>query len=484
MRLAHHINGQEMQSEEWTPVRNPADVQELVGYVGEGDQRQVTAAIQAARDAFPEWRRCPVAERADRLLQAAPLIEAAREELAELQTREHGKVLEESRRNLDTALHMLHYFADLSREGFAWEWQESTERGITRYIRQPVGVTAVIVPWNSPLTLGFLMLIPALLSGNPVVVKPSSLAPLTLSRVLRMVAKGLPPGVLNVVTGAGRRVGLSLAQHSAVRRIAFTGSTETGRELMRVAADRIADVSLELGGNDPAIILEDMPVTPALCRAISAGVFNASGQICLNIKRVYVHERRYQEFVEAFRAETATIRVGNGLHPDTGMGPVNNRDQMRRVEALVEEAAHQGATVYRSGTMSEWATHHEGYFLPPIIVTDIRPDAPLVAEEQFGPAIPVLPFRQWAEVQAWANGTEFGLCSSIWTPDVDRGLALARELEAGTTFINAHRAGASGVDQAFGGVKQSGLGRGHGRWAFEEATELHTLISQDPPGAS
>lgn len=273
---------------------------------------------------------------------------------------------------------------------------------------------------------------------------------------------------------------MTLAHQPEVRRIAFTGSTETGRDLMRVAADRIANISLELGGNDPAIVLEDMPVTPALCRAITAGVFNASGQICLNIKRIYVHERRYPDFVEALRSEMAAMVVGNGLDSETQMGPVNNRAQMQRVETLVHDAEERGASVYRGGVQSDWIRQHEGYFLPPTLVTDVPPDAPLVVEEQFGPAVPVLPFHDWEQVRRWANGTEYGLCSSLWTPDVDKGLALAQELEAGTTFINIHRAGASGVDQAFGGVKQSGLGRGHGRWALEEATELHTLVSGGP----
>lgn len=454
---------------------NPANLDEVVGWVGEATEEQVVSATAAAEAAGPDWQAHTPAARGRLLCEAADRIEADAHGLALLHTREHGKLLGESRRNVSTAVRVLRYFAgagDLIR----WEWDESTAGVTTRYIRQPVGVTAVIVPWNSPLTLGFLMLAPALMAGNPVVVKPSTFAPLALARALEILAGTLPSGIVNLVTGSGARVGMALARAARIRRIAFTGSTETGRELMRIAAARITNLSLELGGNDPAIVLEDMPITDELCSELAAGVFTATGQICLNVKRIYVHRSRYPDLVDGLVAQAAALVVGSGLEPDVTMGPLNNRGQWERVDALIRDAAQRGATVHRPGRLSDWATGHRGHFMLPAVVSEIEAEAPLVLEEQFGPAIPIIPFDTWDQVRVWANGTEYGLCSSIWTPDVDRAFRLAREIEAGTTFVNVHRPGASDVDQAFGGVKQSGMGRGHGIWALEEATELHTVI--------
>lgn len=475
MQIPHFVGGEAVHSSQSRAVRNPADLGETVALMAEGDEQLVDRAVRAATDAQKKWRVMPVSERVSYLAEALGSMLDQEKVWAELQTREHGKLLSESLRNVKTSQQSLAYFLDLATT-FSWEWEETKNGVRTRLVRQPVGVTAAILPWNSPLSIGFMMVIPALLAGNAVIVKPSTNAPAAVTQVMTHLAQGLPAGVLNVVNGSGKLLGERLVRDPQVRRITFTGSTATGRGLMRVASDRIKNISLELGGNDPAILLEDVVLDDALFDSLVTGVFNATGQICMNVKRIYVHQSKYTQFVEGFAARINQIRVGNGLDPTVHMGPLNNEKQKKIVEDLIADARHRGGRVLPLGEMTPWVQEHEGHFLPPTLVVDVPPDAALVLEEQFGPAIPVLPFSSWEEVRTWANATEYGLCSSLWTPDIERAFHLAKEIEAGVTFVNVHRAGAPGIEQPFGGVKQSGLGRGHGPTALAEATEIQAIM--------
>ncbi|NEK85568.1 aldehyde dehydrogenase family protein [Blastococcus saxobsidens] len=467
------VAGQRLDSD-FQPVVNPARVHEVVGQVAMGTGEHVDRAVAAASAAFPAWSQLTASERAEHLARAAEAITAAAGPLAELLTREQGKVLWESRVDVGGAAHILGYYTGLAERLAEDEVFRSDSRGTIFSGRRPMGVTGVIVPWNSPVYLAFLGISPALLAGNTVVVKPSELAPLTLSAVLEILAAKLPEGVVNVVPGGGE-AGAAIAAHAGIRKVFFTGSTATGQHVMRAAAGNLKNVSLELGGNDPAIVLESAVVTDRLVDELVQSVFTASGQICFNVKRIYVHRSHYEQFVERYTAAVDQLVVGDGLDSRSTIGPVNNRPQFERVQGLLDRTRAAGATVRTLGTALDPDTWDAGYFLHPTVVTDVEPGAELVTCEQFGPVVPILPFDSDDEVVGMANSTEFGLAASVWSEDREHALRIARRLESGSVFINVHRIGASDVSMPFGGFKGSGIGRGHGITALEACTELQTI---------
>jgi aldehyde dehydrogenase len=315
-----------------------------------------------------------------------------------------------------------------------------------------------------------------------VVVKPSSEAPLAVMGFLEDIAQHLPPGVLNVITGPSHVIGERLVTHPLVRRVMFTGSTDVGRAVAASAMSTLKRVTMELGGNDPAIVLRDANLAGDVVPEIASGVYATSGQVCYSIKRIYVHRSRYDQFVDAFTAASDELVVGDGLDPRTALGPVINRNSVRELKDLVSEAEREGATITSVGKSLAPTAWDEGCFVLPTIVTGADHSSRVVSGEQFGPVIPLLAFDSEEEAIAMANDSNFGLASSIWTSDEERGFELAREIEAGTTFVNVHRLGASGPDMPFGGVKESGIGRGHGLIALEEQFEVHTMSSRRPQG--
>ena len=454
-------------------VRNPARRSEVVGSVAMGTAEHVDRAVAAAHAALPGWSALSPAERAGRLAEAAAALDPHLAHLAELLTREQGKVLWESRVDVGGAAHILRYYAGLA-DHLAERVLREDARGTVYLGRRPIGVTGVIVPWNSPVYLAFLGIAPALLAGNSVVVKPSELAPLALCEVLRVLSDQLPAGVVNVVPGAGEAGG-ALAAHPQVRKVFFTGSTATGKQVMRDASGNLKSVSLELGGNDPALVLESARVDDRLVRELVAGSFAASGQVCFDVKRIYVHAAHYADFVERFTAAVDEIVVGDGLDPRTTMGPVNNVSAHERLTGLMARTRKSGATVRELGTRLDPAGWDDGLFLLPTVVTDVDPGAEVVVTEQFGPVVPVLPFSDDEQALAMANATEFGLGASVWSEDRAHALSVARRIESGSVFLNVHRIGASDVAMPFGGVKGSGLGRGHGLPALDACTELQTV---------
>ncbi len=461
---------------ETAPVRNPARTAEVVGKVALGTAAHADAAVTAAHEAFPRWAAMPAAARAELCLAALDAWRPRVGELAELLTREQGKVLWEAGADVGGATGVFQYYIDQA--GYLAEDAifRKDERGTVWTGRRPAGVTAVIVPWNSPVYLGLLAIAPALIGGNTVVVKPPEQAPLALCETVRLIAGKLPPGVLNCVPGGGEP-GAALARHGLVRKLLFTGGTATGQDIMRAAAGNLKNLSLELGGNDPAIVLDSAVPGPGLIDELVRGVYALSGQVCFAIKRIYVHRSHYPDVLEGFLAAADRIVVGDGLRPGVTMGPVNNRAQFERVRALAARTRAAGATVREVGSKDDPAGWDEGYFFLPAVATDISPYAELVVSEQFGPIVPVIPFDGDDEAIRLANGTEFGLAASVWTSDEAHGLAVARRLEAGTVFLNAHRAGASDVSMPFGGVKRSGIGRLHGIAALDACTELQTIAS-------
>jgi acyl-CoA reductase-like NAD-dependent aldehyde dehydrogenase len=316
-------------------------------------------------------------------------------------------------------------------------------------------------------------LAPALLAGNTVVVKPSVLAPAALTEYLRHLAAHLPPGVLNVVHGDAEAGG-ALVAHPAVRKVSFTGSVRVGQQIMAAAASNLKKVSLELGGNDAAIVLDDADFAAAVPR-LCQGAFTRAGQICFAVKRVYVPERRFAEFCEQLCATADSYRVGYGLDEQTTFGPLISDRELGRVRGLVERARSAGGDVRELGRATDTVDWDAGHYMLPAVVAGLDPNAELVAVEQFGPVLPVVPYRDEDQAVSFANGTEYGLASSVWGTDTDRAIGVARRIEAGATFVNSHNLSSLSFDMPFGGVKRSGLGRERTALGLQEYVEDHAI---------
>ncbi|GAA5210762.1 aldehyde dehydrogenase family protein [Streptomyces thinghirensis] len=454
-------------------VLNPADTSAVVGHYVLSDAATVDAVVAHAETAGRAWGALSGTERGSWLTAAAKAVSAHEAERSTLLTREQGKVLWESEVDVHSAARALRQNAELAAH-LDVESVVRDGRGTTIMRRIPMGLTAVIVPWNYPVYLTLAGVAPALAAGNAVIVKPSEFAPLAITRTLELIAAALPEGVLSVVPGDGAVAGQALVSHPLVRKVIFTGGTSTGRSIVKTAANTLKSVSLELGGNDPAIVLDSAQLDDRTIRELRRSVFTCTGQICINVKRIYVHRSRHREFVDKFSAAVDEIVVGDGLGPATTMGPLNNAKQLASVRELAEQTRSH-ADVRVLGRKNDPSSWDRGYFMLPSVVTGIAPGAPLVTREQFGPIIPILPFDTEDEAISQANDSEFGLAASVWSEDVDHALALARRVEAGSVFVNTHRMGSSDQSMPFGGIKQSGLGRNHGMWAIEECTELQAI---------
>lgn len=460
------------------PLHNPARPTELVGHVAAGTESDVDDAVRAAHSAFPSWSALSYAERAAQLNRVADLLvgnEAEVEARSRLFTREHGKIRRET-------LLEITRLGDRFRQTAGYAERLAKDETIPGppfdaiVTRQPRGVAVLVVPWNWPLAILGAKLPQALMAGNTVVVKPSENAALATTITLHMIAAALPPGVVNIVTGDSARIGDRLTGHPLTRFVNFTGSVAIGRHVMKVAAENLTPVTLELGGNDPGIVLEDAVLDEAAFTRLYMGAFMSTGQICMALKRLYVHRSRYDEVVAGITAVANKQVVGDGLLPETTMGPLNNPKQLAVVRGMIAEARAAGADVQECGQVPDTALYQAGYFQRPTFVLNADPQLRVVREEQFGPVLPIMAFDTEAEVIAAANDSEFGLCSSVWTADRDRAVALARQLEAGFTYLNAHGPAAQDGRSPFGGFKHSGIGRNMG---YEGVTQFqgHHSIS-------
>ncbi|MBA9043616.1 MULTISPECIES: aldehyde dehydrogenase family protein [Streptomyces] len=415
---------------------------------------ELDAVVDRSHRAWRDWRADPAA-RTTALRGAADAVETAGEELARLLTREQGKPLTESYAEIARTAARLRYFADL-----APRTRRITDgRPVHSEVRwRPLGPVAAIVPWNFPLQLAAAKFAPALAAGNTVVLKPSPFTPLATRLLGSVLATALPEDVLTVVTGR-EPLGARLASHPRIRHVTFTGSVPTGRAVARAAGASLARVTLELGGNDAAVLLDDIDVDRIADRLFWAA-FRNCGQVCMAVKRVYAPARLHAEVVEALAQRAKSVAVGPGLDPDTRLGPVNNAPQLARVEQVTEQALADGARAAAGGQRLDGP----GYFFAPTILTDVPPDSPVVTEEQFGPVLPVLPYRSLDEAVDAANGTGFGLGGSVWGTDLDRAEAVADRLECGTAWINHHAE--LSLAQPFAGIKNSGVGVAGGPWGL------------------
>jgi acyl-CoA reductase-like NAD-dependent aldehyde dehydrogenase len=443
-------------------VVNPA-TGEVFATAPDATAADVDAAVRAAFDAFAAWRSDPAARRTV-LHAAADALSAAHDEIVPILTAEQGKPLAESAREVTTAVAYFRYYADMELER---QVLRDDAEALVHIVHRPLGPVAIITPWNFPLIIGAAKIAPALSAGNTVVLKPSPYTPLSSLKIGEVLRGVLPPGVFNVLSG-GNEAGSAMTEHPLIRKISFTGSIATGKAIAAAAAADLKRTTLELGGNDPAIVLEDAdPATVAA--GIFPRAFHNTGQVCVAPKRVYVPETMRVAVVEAFAELARNARIGDGADPATQYGPLNNRPQRDRIAELVGDAVRRGATVAAGGSEIEG----NGFFYQPTILTDINDGTRIVDEEQFGPALPIIGYRDVEDALARANATHFGLGGSVWGGDPERAAAVAERVEAGMTWVNTHTAMA--FDQPFAGVKWSGIGVENGRWALEAFTQLQVI---------
>lgn len=427
------------------------------------DEAQLNEAVTAAKAAFAEWSATPIDERRAVIAAMAEALEAGRDDMARLLTQEQGKPLIDAAGEIDRAVGFFRYFASLD---LPVEIILSDDNRRVEAHRRPLGVVGAITPWNVPIGLMAFKVPAALLAGNTLVLKPAASTPLSTLMFGELVRNIVPAGVLNIIADAND-LGHAMTAHPDIRKISFTGSTATGKKVMAGASDALKRITLELGGNDAAIILDDVDV-PAIAPKIFQSAFMNNGQVCIAIKRVYAHERIYDTLVEELAKLADLAIVGDGLEQGTRFGPLQNRAQYEKVKQLIEDARQQGE-VASGGEYPPGG----GYFVRPTIVKNIANDARLVVEEQFGPVLPLIKFSDGDDVVNWANDSEYGLGGSVWSNDTQSAYQLAARIDAGTVWINEHARLADEIP--FGGSKQSGIGLELGKEGLQEFTQLQII---------
>jgi acyl-CoA reductase-like NAD-dependent aldehyde dehydrogenase len=424
---------------------------------------QLNQAVAAAKAAFPAWAATPIAERRKAIAQIADVIEQNSAELARLLTQEQGKPISDATVEVMGMAGFFRYFATLDLPVRIIE--DSAGRKAEAH-RRPLCVVGAIIPWNYPLLILAFKLPPALLAGNTLVVKPAPTTPIASLKFAELIAGLLPNGVVNFITDAND-LGDALTHHLDARKISFTGSTATGRKVMASAAETLKRITLELGGNDAGVVLDDAKPA-AVAQGIFNGAFQNSGQVCLAIKRLYVHESIYDEMCSELAQLADAAIVDDGSKQGTQLGPLQNRMQYDKVKAFLENAKKHGNIIAGGEVMDR-----PGYFIRPTIVRDITEGSRLVDEEQFGPILPVLKYASTDEVIKRANATNYGLGASVWSSNTDRAHDVAAQLEAGTVWINTHLDMAPHIP--FGGAKNSGLGVEFGEEGLAEFTQLQVI---------
>lgn len=454
-------------------VINPA-TGDVVDTAPKGTVDDANDAVQAAKDAFPGWWETPAAKRGAIMYKGVQAIRARVDELAQLLTREQGKPLAEARMEIHRFAYTIEHYAGLAKNLRGGYVPNLDEKAHGLIIKRPYGVCAAIVPWNFPVSLMGNKVGPALVAGNTMVIKPAETTPLTDLRVIEIMTQaGVPAGVLNVVTGQGSVVGQALIEHPDVAKVGFTGSTEVGRLVMSSAAKTIKRVTLELGGSDPIIVCDDADVDKAVS-ATSVGRFFNCGQACLAIKRIFVFESVAAEFTEKLVAKVSKLTVGPGTEQGVRLGPLHTPGQRAEVEDQVQDAVDRGAEVLVGGRRPAGAHYENGNFYLPTVLANVDPQAKVLMEEVFGPAVPVVPVSDIDEAIARANDSIFGLGSSIWTRDLDKATRAAQQLEAGYTWINSLT---KIYDELpFGGFKQSGVGQEHGIEAIDHYMATKAVV--------
>ena len=441
------IDGKLTQGSDAIEVVNPA-TGEVFARCPAAGPNELDRAVEAARQAAPEWRARGFPKRAETIGELAAALRAHQDSLAELLTREQGKPIGQSVAEIDRGAAQSEGMAAI--EIPIETLIDNDERLIELHYR-PLGVVGIITPWNAPVNLALGPLVSALYTGNTVILKPSPYTPLTTLKLGELLSKLVPRGVINVLAG-GDELGRLMTEHPGIDKISFTGSVATGKKVFASAAGTMKRLTLELGGNDPAIVLDDAD-PKAIAKKIFFASFVNSGQVCMAIKRIYAHESIYDALCDALVDEAGKANLGDGLDPETTLGPLQNKMQYDKVREIIDDTKRSNARILCGGEVPE----KQGYFIPPTLVADLDEKSRLVREEQFGPIVPILKYSDIDDAVARANDTRFGLSGSVWTSDIERGKRIAERLEVGTAWVNQHRATSAVVP--FGGAKESGLGR-------------------------
>jgi succinate-semialdehyde dehydrogenase/glutarate-semialdehyde dehydrogenase len=463
-------------------VRNPA-TGDVVDKVPKGNEKDVEQAISAAEGAFKEWSDVSAEDRGKMLSNACELIKQKQGDIAQALTKEQGKTLFEAGLEIHHLVHGLEFYAGLASKVRGAHVPLPQKNAYGMVVRQPIGVCAGIVPWNFPLTLMGTKLGPALAAGNTIIIKPASTTPLATLIAIEQIQKAtygegkqqqtLPKGAVNVVTGPGGSVGEEILRNPRIRRIAFTGSTPVGRHVMEVAGREIKRVTLELGGSDPMIVMDDANLDLAIKMADIGRFFNC-GQMCLGVKRLFVQDSVAESFVGKLTEILKTKTVGNGASKETRMGPIHIESQRKEIEEQVEDAKSRGAKVVFGGERPKGGDFDKGYFYLPTLLTNVPEDSKVSTEETFGPVLPVFTFKTLDEAIEKANNSIFGLGSSIWTRNLASANKAIDKLQAGNVWVNSLHYGYD--ELPFGGVKQSGVGREHGPEALDYYLEPKGVV--------
>jgi aldehyde dehydrogenase (NAD+) len=436
---------------------NPANTRELVGIFQKSGQRDVDNAIQAAKQAYLSWRRTPPPKRGEILYRAARMLAERKETYAEQMTREMGKILDETRGDVQEAIDMTFYMAGEGRRLFGQTTTSELPNKFCMWVRSPIGVCALVTPWNFPMAIPSWKVMPALICGNTVVIKPATDTPLsTYNLVQTLEEAGIPRGVVNLVTGSGGEVGTGLMTHDDVRVVSFTGSTEVGKKVAEACAGTFKHSCLEMGGKNIIIVMEDANLGLAVEGAIWGG-FGTTGQRCTASSRIAVHKDVYKDFVGEFVARARALKVGNGLDPSVHVGPLINENQLKTVEEYVEIGKTEGAKLLCGGQRLTGGDYDCGWFYSPTIFGECDPGMRICREEIFGPVVSVVPCSSLEEAIEIGNGVVYGLSSSIYTRNVNRAFQAMRDMDTGIFYVNAPTIGAE-THLPFGGTKQTGNG--------------------------
>lgn len=459
------IDGNRALSTRTIEIINPA-TEEVIASAPDASREQLDQAVAAAKRAFPAWSARSLAERQALVAKIGDAIEANAEEFMRLLTREQGKPRKGAEWEIGGAAIWLR---EIAKQELPVHIAEQSESRSIETRRVPLGVVGGITPWNFPVLLAVWKIAPALAAGNTMVIKPSPWTPLCTLKLGELIRDILPPGVLNVVSG-GNDLGAWLCQHPDVRKISFTGSTTTGRKIMESASGTLKRITLELGGNDPAIVLPDVDIAET-AKQLFWAAFQNSAQFCVAAKRLYIHEDIYDALSAALVDYARTIKVGDGAEQGTDLGPIQNRMQFDKLADILADARAKGHRFLLGGDIEDG----QGYFVPVTIIDNPPEDSRVVVEEAFGPVLPLLRFSDLDEVVARANDSDYGLAASVWSKDIDAARAIAERIEAGTVWINEIHSFSPHV--AFGGHKQSGIGIENALEGLAEYTNAQTIVT-------